>query len=82
MKTWQLVLATFTILYVAKSHLENRREIRRLGREVQELKSDRPDLWRDSCYRAVNQSCFYADCAVTPIEIMQEKICDKLPEDL
>lgn len=78
MRIVTILLAVMAILFSIKKT----NEARLLRNEIRALKSERPDIWKESCYRAVNQSCYYGDCAVTPIEIMQEKICDRVPEDL
>jgi hypothetical protein len=77
-----LVLAALVTLYTAKSCTDKNRQIRKLTREVETLKEERPEIWIDSCKSSVYRSCFYADCAVTAIEVMQEKICREAPEDL
>lgn len=77
-----LVLATLTILYTAKSCTDKNRQIRLLNTQISTLKEERPEIWVDSCKSAVYRSCFYADCAITAIEIMQEKICREAPENL
>lgn len=81
MKHFGLVLATLAALFVAKSFREKNREIRQLRSQIRELNEEQPQIYVDSCKRAVMMSCFYADCAVTPIEIMQEKIC-KIREEM
>jgi hypothetical protein len=77
-----LFLVTILCLFVVKSCSDKNREIRKLKNEVQELKYERKGIWIESCRSSVYRSCFYADCAVTPIEIMQDKICKEAPEDL
>lgn len=82
MRYFTMVLATLVSLYIFKSCSSKNREIRLLKTQVEDLKLERPDIWIESCKSAVYRSCFYADCAVTPIEIMQEKLCNQAPEGL
>lgn len=49
--------------------------------QVVAFPEEKRQAWVDSCMRSVEMSCYYADCAITPIEVMQEKIC-RVPDDL
>lgn len=57
-------------------------KIRTLNYEKTKLYFDKPNLWKDSCLRAVEESCYHADCAITPIEVIQEKVCGRIPDEL
>lgn len=81
MKTVNLVLAIFALLYLVKCNNDHKREIRKLNTQISDLKAERPELWHQSCLRAVNGTCFWGDCAVIPIEIIQEKVCKPLEEE-
>ncbi len=81
MKYLLVFLFAVAFFLTAKSCVQKNIELNRLNREIIQLQEDRPIIWIRSCTLAVNQSCYYGDCAVTPIEIMQEKIC-RLPEEL
>lgn len=74
-----VIIAVLSMFFVHSCSTKNR-EIRDLNSEVIELKADRPYIWVESCKTAVYRTCFYADCDVTPIEIIQEKVC-KIQEE-
>jgi len=88
MKHFMFILLLAVSLWCYKQYRNKDLEIRRLNHKIAYLEeqleqcpSERQQAWVDSCYRAVNMTCFYSDCAVTPIEIIQEKLC-RLPEGL
>lgn len=77
-----IVALIILLIVIGKNRSDDKREIRLLKNEVRALKEERPDLWTNSCRNAVYSNCIrYADCAVTPIEIIQEKLC-QAPEEL
>lgn len=78
----QLILFAFLFSFFAAigSCTHKKFEIQRLNAKIDSLEREvadaQPDIWEESCKRAVNLSCYIAECSTVSIEEMQERICD------
>ena len=80
LKNLLLFLAIFAFLYMSKHQKEYVYEIDQLNQQIKDLKNGRPEIHMNSCLRAVDRTCFYADCAITSIETIKEKVCKPMEE--
>lgn len=75
-----LVIVLFVFFAAIGSCTHKKFQISRLNTKIERLEKDaaenEPEVWMESCKRAVNLSCYLADCATVSIEEMQERICD------
>lgn len=88
MKYFVFILLLTASVWCYKQYHSKDVEIRRLNNKIARLEYEieqeperHQQLWLDSCARAVTLTCFNADCAVTPIEVIQAKLC-RLPEGI
>lgn len=70
-----IILFLSAIVFSVGSCTKDKLEIRRLQRQIADLQEQQPEAWQESCRRAVDLSCYLADCAKVSIEDMQERIC-------
>lgn len=88
MKLLPIIVLAAIAIYAGVQSRNKDLEITKLKKENAEFRQAlgyaeelRQQTWIDSCNRAVNMTCMYAECAVTPIERIQEKLC-RLSEEL
>lgn len=69
-----------SMVFMFKACDKREREIRKLRLALIDAPYNAKEDLIKECKRAVDETCFYADCAVISIETMQDKIC-RAPED-
>lgn len=78
----QFILFAFLLTFFTAigSCTHKKFEIERLNNKIsgleREVADQQPEVWEESCKRAVNLSCYIAECSTVSIEEMQERICD------